>query len=181
MKLKPPLSVLIQPCKYNELPVLGNKVRYKVSCVLCVAYACVWMGGCGLNKSVLFVCYIPSQFNPLYRFIGHILPQFNLLPTGGRHFILWVCLLLLVGRWLMFELWSIPADTVVQQNSSQASNNKRRGTSHHSCNFQSSNCTAGSRCVVCGDGSRCVVCGDGSRCVVCGEGSQCDNINSAVA
>ena len=47
MKLKPPLSVLIQPYKYNELLVLGNKVRYKVSCVLCVAYVCVGGGGGG--------------------------------------------------------------------------------------------------------------------------------------
>ena len=82
----------------------------------------VWVGAG--NK---FVQY--AQLNPLYRIIGHILPQVNLFPIGGRHFILWpawVCLLLI-------------------QNSSQCSNSKCRGTSHHYCNFQSSNCTEGSQ------------------------------------
>ena len=65
----------------------------------------------------------------------HILPQFNLLPAGGRHcLILWVCLLLLVGGWLMFELWLVLADTVVQQSSSQDSKNKCNSASDHYSN-----------------------------------------------
>ena len=68
---------------------------------MCVAYVvCVCVGGRwdgGRAWQISSVQVYTSQLNALYRIIGHILPQFNLLPTSGRHFILWVCLLLLVG------------------------------------------------------------------------------------
>jgi len=119
---------------------------------------CVWGGGGVLNKLVLnrSIWYISSQLNPLYRIIGHVLPQFNLVSTDGRHFILWFCLLLLVGGWLRFKLcWSVLANTVIQQNSNQGSNNECRSTSHHYCNFQSSNCAVASWHDICAEGSWC--------------------------
>ena len=101
-----------------------------------------------LHGHIGFIC---SQFNLLHGSIGQVLLLvYLLLLTDGlcRHLLRrWYCLLLHV--WGYFgALWSVLGNAVVQQDSSQDTNSKCGGASHHYCNPHSTTCTAGGLCDV---------------------------------
>ena len=104
------------------------------------------------RSSEIDTCWYLLSFQSF--FLGPVLSQFNhflilwtalLQWIGGWHF-----LLLLVGGWLRLgTLWSVVADAVVHQNSSQEPNNKCDSTGDHSCNPHSSTYAEGLHNIYC--------------------------------